>query len=338
MNQKIIILYDTPMRNCDKLWVASGLRGKGYEVGVLSCPCSIFQLEKKGKMGRLFAKTLIMLQCIWAVFITGKTDVIFCWNHWTGLIMNMLAGKKRRIISYNWLTPQVNPKTRWVYAKALQNPKLAAIINCEDNYERLLNDYQVKDNKNIYYIPDVYDDAVEFQTPQIPKGEKYCFMGGIENRDWELLFEVAGQCPDIQFVGVTSKSVKSELGQLPVNVRMYYDVTAEEYYEMMEKSYLCICLLREERVSGLINILKAAQLGKIMLVTKTAITQIYYPAECKKFLVCGRDAKAVKEKIECAYQLSAAEYEQAALTIQHFIQNNYAPARAIDKLEEIINS
>ena len=37
--------------------------------------------------------------------------------------------------------------------------------------------------------------------------------------------------------------------------------------------------LKEERVSGLINILKAVQMGKPVLTTKSSFTELYFPKE-----------------------------------------------------------
>ena len=338
MDKKIIVLYDTTLKKCDKLWVAKGLRNRGYEVRVLTCPCYIFKIEKKGKVGKLLAKVLITLQCIYAILVSRKEDTIFCWNHWTGLIMNMLIGEKRHIISYNWLTPQVNPRTRHIYAKALENPNLTAIINCEENYEHLINDYQVEDKKNIFYIPDVYDDNAEFKTPHMCDKKAFCFMGGVENRDWELFFSLAVECPELDFVGVTSKNVSFDFHRFPSNVRMYYDLNTEEYYKLMEDAYLCICLLKEERVSGLINVLKAAQLGKIMLISKNPVTKLYYPEEYRSFLISDGNVEAIKEKINMVYNFNAAQYIQAALKIQEFIQKEYSPERALDNLQKIIDS
>lgn len=338
MDKKVIVLYDTTLKKCDKLWVADGLRSRGYKVKVLTCPCYIFQLENKGKPGKMLAKVLITFQCIHAILISKKEDTIFCWNHWTGLIMNMLIGDKRHIISYNWLTPQVNPKTRHVYKKALENPKLAAIINCKDNYERLINDYQAEDKKNIYYIPDVYDASVEFVSPRICTEKTYCFMGGVENRDWGLFFSIAKECPELDFVGVTSKSVTDNFDKLPDNVKMYYDLSAEAYYKIMEEAFLCICLLKEKRVSGLINVLKAAQYGKIMIITKTPVTQLYYPDEYEMLLIPDGSIEAVKERINLIYNFSAAQYVEAALKIQKYIQKEYSPDKALDSLQKIIDA
>lgn len=337
MDKKIIVLYDTTLKKCDKLWVAEGLKTRGYEVRVLTCPFYIFEIEKKGRVGKLFAKVLITFQCIHAILISGKKDTIFCWNHWTGLIMNILIGEKRHIISYNWLTPQVNPKTRRIYAKALENPNLAAIINCKENYERLLNDYQAEDKKNIFYIPDVYDDNTEFKTPRMYDKKAFCFMGGVENRDWELFFLLAAECPELDFVGVTSKNVSFDFHKLPSNVKMYYDLDTEKYYKLMEDAYLCICLLKEKRVSGLINVIKAAQLGKIMLISQNSVTELYYPEEYKSFLISDGSVGAVKEKINMIYNFTAAQYIQAAVKIQEFIQEEYSPDRALDNLQKIID-
>lgn len=332
MSKKITLLYDTTREECDKKWVMEGLQEKGYTVKPLYCPCAVFTLEQKGKVGKLIAIIMITLQCIGAAMQTKPYESVFCWNHWTGLIMNLLFGKKRYIISYNWLTPKMNPKTQWIYRKALENPRLCAVVNSQENRKKLLEAYQANDQNNIYYIPDVYDDTISFQSFEAGCQESYCFMGGVENRDWDMFLEIARQCPEIAFVGVTAKTQAINESEIPNNVEMHYDVSMEEYYGLMANSCFCICLLKEDRVSGLINILKAAQLGKIMLITKTAATTLYFPKEQEKCLLERDQISSAVQRIKELKDCSVAEYEALLGQWQTYIRKEYSPECAVNTI------
>lgn len=335
MSKKVIVLYDTTSKECDKLWVAEGLQQKGYQVKVLYCLCTVFSLEQKGKLGKALAICVITLQCIIAAMISNTQDTIFCWNHWTGLIMNLLYGNKRSIISYNWLTPPEHSKISWLYRKALENSNLKAVINSPNNRERILNAYEAKDINNIFYIPDVYNHVEIFQKPDV-KSKSYCFMGGVENRDWNMFLKIAQRCPNISFVGVTSKSQKINENDLPDNIKMYYDLSMAEYYALMSEAYFCICFLKADRVSGLINILKAAQLGKLMMITKSEFTEIYYPEELRVLLLEREDEQKVLDKMMMISQMPQEEYEQKVAIWQNYIEREYSPNRAIEDICRMI--
>ncbi len=336
MNKKIFVLYDTTRKKCDKIWVAEGLEKEGFWVRTLYCPCVIFALEQRGKVGKIIALILITLQCIMAALLTRKQDVIFCWNHWTGLIMNLLFGKVRRIVSYNWLTPQDAPKSVWLYKKALENPNLQAVINSKDNRDKLLKKYDAKDIDNIFYIPDVYDNLISFKQPSPAFKDGYCFMGGVENRDWETFLKIAQECPEISFVGVTSKNQEIKEVDIPSNVKMFYDLSMDRYYEIMSKAGCCICFLKEDRVSGLINILKAAQFGKIMLITKSKFTEMYFPNQMDCFLLDREDRKQALYTLRSVYKMPVQQYEQVVSVWQEYIKMEYSPDRAIRDLKLII--
>lgn len=336
MRKKIYVLFDTPEKKCDKLWVAQELSARGYNVKISYSAISIFELEQKGKIGKLFAKGIIFLQCLFVLLRSSSNDVVFCWNNWTGIVLNMLT-KNRWIISYNWLTPHNEQKRKEIYAGALNNPKLAAVINEKDNYKKLLEVYGAEDRNNIYFIPDVYNSTQEFLQSEYDKDKKYCFMGGIENRNWDQFMEVAEQCPTISFIGVLTQKEVELLDDIPSNVEIHVDISMDEYYRLMKQAFLCICLLKEDRASGLINILRSIQLGKIMLVTKTKASSMYYAEENKDFLLPQNDIEVIANTIKNIYLYSDSIYVNTVNSMQQFIEEHFSPKHAINEVEKIMD-
>ncbi len=337
MSGKIVVIYDCPLKNCDKLWLRDVFAMRGYDIRAVFCRFRISNVEQRGKIGKLAARMLTLWQCLKGMAKSRKDDVVICWSQWSGLFFNMLPGAgKRYIISYNWLTPVRNEKTRFLYVNALQNKRLTAIINSSATRERILQGYGVEDTGNIVYIPDVFDDRGIFCPPIYGRNEKYCFSGGRANRDWELLFETAELCPQVTFKAVAAKSGWNSRLKVPENVSLYFDLGPEQYYELMEHSYMALYPLKEERVSGLINILKAVQMGKPVLTTKSSFTELYFPKEEEECLLPFGDVSGWKRMLEKIWQEKRPEYEIRVKRMQEHIQAGFTPESAAKRLDGII--
>lgn len=335
---KVCIIYDCPFGQNDKLWVYRKLKENNIQVSFIDSPVRISQVEQRGRLGKLKARMITLEQCRKAMKQTEADDIIFCWTQWAGLFMNLISRRRRKIISYNWLTPEAGMWTRWIYTKALRNKQLAVVINCQENGTELLRAYRVQDQGNIFYIPDVYDDGERFQHPCFirNKNKRYCFMGGRANRDWELFMHTAALCPEIQFLGAAVKSDWKDTLEIPCNVEMVYDITPEEYYVKLENAFLAIFPLKENKVSGLINIVKAVQLGKIVLVTNLPATRMYYPGECIDLLIQKGNVAEMAEAVQKVFHYTEQEYCEKVLQMRQHIENGFSPKMAIDKIQLII--
>lgn len=336
-NVRVILIYDCPKASCSKLWVLRELEKNGYNVKAIYSRYPISNIEQKGKTGKLLARLLVLWQAIKGVIFSNKEDVVFCWNNFNALYFNLITGGKRRIISYNWLTPTPRKKTLFLYQRALNNSNLKAIINFEGNKEVLLEAYQVEDHHNIHYIPDVYDDSVPFIEPNYNIEDKYIFSGGRANRDWKLFLEIARQCPDLRFVGVAAVSDWDKSLSIPENVTMHYDLPANEYYEMMCKAYLTIYPLAENKVSGLVNIVKSIQMGKIVIVSNLPVTNMYYPEQLKELLISNQNIIDWKRVISYYMEVDDIVYMDNVLYIQEHIKMLFSPQIAGQKLNEVIS-
>ena len=331
---KIVMVYDEPAAICAKLWLRDAFTARGHKVRTIFSRFRISNVEQRGKAGKLAARLLTLWQCMKALAVSGRGGVVGCWRS------HLLPGAGGRyIISCNWLTPVPNRKTRFLYVKALRNRRLTAVINHPGTKARILEGYGVEDTGNIVCVPDVYDDRDVFREPVYPAGsgaEKYCFCGGRANRDWEFLLKAAAECPRMEFRLVAAKSGWDSKWEVPGNVRLYFDLGAEEYYGLLEHAYMSVYPLKEERVSGLINILKSVQMGKPVLVTKQSFTEAYFPGGCRDWLVPSGDMGEWKRMLGEVWDYGQPEYVAKVKRMQEHIRENFSPESAGRQMEEII--
>ncbi len=334
---KVTIIYDCPLKQCDKLWVKNELEAQGYAVKTVAPCVKISHIEQKGKIGKLIARALTLWQCVKALCVSRKNEAVFCWSQWSGLLFNALPGSKTRfIISYNWLTPMSGNATKSLYVNALENKKLVAVVNCEETKDKLQEAYGVNAKERILCIPDVFDDTCEFLSPGYRTKERYCFTGGRANRDFKTFLEIARKCPQIQFQGVAAESDWDFSLKIPKNVQIHFDIPPQKYYKLMEEAYLTLYPLKKEMVSGLINIVKSAQLGKPILITDMPVTRMYYPDTFTGFLPDFGDVDGFAKKILEIFEYSEEEYCNVVEELQQFIQKNFSPHMAGEKLSEVL--
>lgn len=334
---RVILIYDCPKVSCTKMWVLKELEKNGYCVKVIYSRYPISNIEQKGKLGKLIARLLVLWQAIKGTIVSNKGDIVFCWNNFNALYFNFITGGNRKIISYNWLTPTPRKETLFLYQKALNNKNLMAVINYEGNKNLLLESYHVEDHHNIHYIPDVYDDSVSFKKPVYRLEDKYIFSGGRANRDWELFLEIAKECPTIRFVGVAAASDWDKSLVISSNVTMFYDLSASEYYEILDKSYMTIYPLKEDRVSGLVNVIKSIQSGKLVACTNTLIIKEYLPENKRYFIIDKNRLDMWVEIINKCISLKEHEYTMTVNELQIYLKQVYSPQRAGIKIDEIIS-
>lgn len=339
--KNVTIIYDCPLSKCDKLWLKNGLEGKGYDVKTVTPFFQLSHIEQRGKLGRLCFYALTFWQCVKALFVAKKGETVICWSQWSGLFFNQISkDKKRKILSFNWLTPNANTGKKKLYQEALENPNFTAIINSPENKELTLKAYGAKDQNNIICIPDVFDDREPFYAPAYveEKKDRYFFCGGRANRDWDLFLDLAKEMPDEKFVGVAAGSDWDKRRVIPENVTMYFDTTESEYYALLKGCFATIFPLKENRVSGLINILKSIQYGKIVLTTDLEATRMYYPEECREYLIPmdGERKEAWKKEINKLETVYDAKYEEVVELLQKHVQKKFVSDAVIERIQNYI--
>lgn len=334
---RFVLLYDCPLKTCDKIWLYNGLKENGDVkiVGTLVNK-SYFQIKRfmpKLKLGLIIVMILKYLQNLRCLVISRQDDVIVIWSNHQGYMFHNLCKrfhKKRRIVSFMWI--DLPTKHLGSIGSAFRDENFMPIINNAMLKNDFVDLFKLK-KWNGLFLPDVFDDKINFKKPTYKQDGKYIFAGGSNNRDWGLLMRVAEKTPNIEYVIVCDKGAIRE--KHLKNVVIKENIKSDEYYFLMEKAYLTVCPLVENRSSGLINIAKSAQFGIPCICTRFGVTKMYYSRGCKKSLLYeSGNFDELKNKIVDMYDLDKTKYLDIATDFQKYIETEFNPERNIEKLME----
>lgn len=336
MRNNIFILFDCPDDRNDKKWLYEGLLKMQNNVYSVSVKHKLSDLTLKGGLiKKIHAHLIMLLQCFRCLLKSNNNDVVICWLSTTGMYFNLLSrlfGNTRNIILLNILTPLGRSKLR---AFGLSNPKCCFCVNSEDTPDQFR--YLYSDIKaHFHFIPDVYDDNIAFQTREFDTIDKYCFTGGFNNRDWTFVNTLARLMPHVKFICVGDEQVFNNMvEQKEDNVITYFSIDANKYYDLMKKSHLVFLPLIDDRVAGLINIIRAAQYGVLCAISDTKSTNQYLGNQDKDMLIHG-DLQETKLMIDRIFSLSQDEYQSKLSRFQKHIQDVFSPQSATDKVYKVV--
>ena len=295
----------------------------------------------KGKLKYYYR---ILSQAFRVICRSRRGDIIISWSDFTAGIINFISmalGNKRKIISMNWLTPRAK-KPYWEYLdrKQFLNKNVLITVNSLDSKQGYMEKFRLSNGDNIYYIPDIYDTTVEFEKPQYKEnGGRYVFTGGMANRDWKLVMQVAERFPSLSFVCCALEhDFKAKVDEIPINVQVYYSVLPDEYYRLMTGAYLVLMPLIACRVSGLINITRSAQSGVPCLVSRYEFTQMYFPDELLEWLIEDSNVDTWVHAVEKALELGREYYSSKVRSFQNHIISCFGPEVAFRTLDKMIAS
>lgn len=333
---RFVLLYDCPMKNNCKMWLYEGL--KKYDdvkiIPALTRKKTYFEISRfmpRLKIGRIVILLLTFVRAIICIIVSNKNDVIVVWANKQGCMLENICSRlrlKRKIVSFMWISmPKYAKKAA---SRSFKNPNFMPIINNLVLEKEFINSFDLK-KWNGLFLPDVFNDRRSFNMPEYGKVDKYVFAGGSNNRDWETLIKVTKDTPDIKYIVVCDKG---KIGTHPNNMIVKENLPADEYYALMEKAFVTICPLKENRTSGLVNILRSAQFGIPCISTKLDVTAMYYSASMRALLYHRNDYEDLKKKIIYLYNLGEKEYIEIAKNFQNYIKKNFSPEENMKKLIE----
>lgn len=326
---KVFILYDCPNETNDKKWLAEEIDRK-FDTTIIE-PCGSMYHIMRERYGKIKVLICALRQCITTLFLSKSGDVIVCWGGLTANLFNLLSmciGNKRNIISMNWLSPPVSKKMKILLKKTIKNPKCKVCVNCKSSIDKWILYLNAGIRDRFIFLPDVYDITQFFESPTVEHRNGTCFTGGMNNRDWEKLMCIARKLKNIKFVCVALKGDwEKQIQEIPDNVEVYFSLPVSEYYEKMRKATLILLPLKEDKSSGLINIIRSAQYGKICCVSDYEVTRQYYGKKSREFCL-GKEIENWVKIIRNIYKMTNEEYDKRAKEFQEYIQYNFAPTSA----------
>lgn len=341
----IVYIFSQPCENKELQWSIDAAK-PSEQVRKIYTKKSLFEIyETENTRFRIIGKyrgyLIRVRQSIQAIIYSKPGDVVVCWEHGTGIIFNalsMLLGNRRRIVICQWLSPGnkgFRRKYKALVKKAALNPMCKNVINMKSAVERWSNYFSVELN-NFYYLPDVYSEDITFCHPSLNAG--YCFTGGVNNRDWKLVTELARVFRKIRFVCCALQTDFKDhvcLNEIPPNMELYFNVKHTKYYDLMKEARLILLPLKDNQVSGLVNILAAAEMGILCATSEYEFTEGYYE-HGSRLLLADNELETWEQMIAIIYEMDADEYIEQVIRFQNYIKGNFSPAKGIKDLKKII--
>ena len=299
---KIYVLFDKP-RELENMSFLTSAFEKEYEEIYPKWRCtSIKQL----------------LSVCWTIVKRTKPgDIIVCWYDFMGVLcwwMAKLMNRKIRIVAINiLLKDKSTPKNRlakFLYKKALCSQSFDATITTEEYGQYINKILNIKAGFTLLH--DVYHQNYALERPVETKTDSV-FCGGRNGRDWQLLFDVAKQLPDVTFQCIMPRALKEQfVDSIGDNISVKTDVPEDEFMRVLCESQLIVMPLDTEAPAGLTVYFQAAANNKMIITSDTVTTEGYLSSG--RGALCQRDVEDWKNTIR--YYLT--HLEEASICASKF--------------------
>ncbi len=339
---KFAVFYGVPTYRTDNIWLHEELSkyGDTRVIEVSDFWYMIGRFRPRSKLGIGIHVIMYFIQAVMLILRTNTDDIVFTRDHGSSLIMACLTKVftiKRKIIAFNWIEmPKKHYKKIADYA--LKNDDYIPVVNDKRMLADLKDAFQLKNVKGVFF-PDLYDTRDVFIKPKM-KQEKYVFCGGVNNRDWETVIEVAQKNKHIMFKFVVSKYCwKYKRYMLPDNIEIFFDLDEDKYYKILRESCLSIVPLKYDKVSGLINIIKSHQYGIPCITNAKGVASTYIPYELRNLLQYGEEDKVecISKIINLIYDMDEKHYLKICDVLQNYLKEEFSPTILMRKLMKHIS-
>lgn len=340
LNNRIFIVYDIPWEECDKPWLYEGLYAQyGNRVIRMDPKYNLFKLSQMGAKGKI-KRYLTNAKMIFKVSRESKkNDIIICWHPYVGLFMKLVC-RKKTVLALNWLTPKRN-----LFKKLKQycfnQDGFYASVNIKESIELWIKALNLKNGNSFFYLPDVAANTDE-QPINITLNDKYFFTGGINNRDWKLIMTLAQRKRNWKFICCAKeddfKGILNSVDfvEIPPNIEVHFDVASDEYYSYMKNAFLVLLPLKENRVSGLINVLKANEYGKLCISSNIPGISAYYHGNLSDLLISIGDVDAFEAKVSEILDYDEETYVKKVKEMRKHQKDNFSQGKAINCILNLV--
>lgn len=277
----------------------------------------IYPIEKCSTMKKILTVTE---KCIKK---TEEDDTIIFWYDFMAVLCWWLCkfqGKNRKIIVLNILLKNKdtvkNSIAKFMYKQVLSSDKVRATVTSK-KYGEYLNE-MLGIHKNYTLLHDIYhcDYRIDFKGEV---GLNTVFCGGRNGRDWRLLIEIAQAMPDVIFNCVMPKDKFEQYKEnMSKNMVVKSEVSEKEFIDFLCQSRLVVMPLDTEAPAGLIVFFQAAANQKMIITSKTVVTQEYF-ADGRGAL-CENNVEDWKNKIE-NFLHHATDADDCTKKFKEFLEN-----------------
>lgn len=336
-DQVLFVIFDCPQNVNDKSWLYDHLTllHQGRVVPVYA-PCVLSTLYRQGIRGFLLYRWYLFRQALTTICKSSRGDILLCWGEMTGYLvwlMKRLFFHGRKVVVMNWLSPDEKALALYhCFQRGIaRDPDCQIIVNAQESVSEWCRFLKMDRRDRFHCVPDVYDVNIPFKGVVL-KEKKYFFSGGITNRDWSMISRLAAEMPQMKFVCVAlEKDFRSKVKTVPSNLQVYYDIPMDEYYRLLSEAFAVLLPLVEQKVSGLINIIRSAQEGIPCLVTRTIGTKQYYPQDLQDLLMC-ETLPEWKDSLDVLLSMDDAAYMEMSHRFQSYIRDHFSPSAATQQI------
>ena len=160
-------------------------------------------------------------------------------------------------------------------------------------------------------------ESIEIDKDKI-KQRDYILSCGRSNRDYEFLYNALKDTDYKLKILSDECKLKNEK-----NIEIYNNIFNEEYYKMLEESYIVVIPLMDENISsGQLAILQAMQLGKPIICTKSSTVTDYIKNGINGFIV-KKEKNELLEKIQELYN-NKELYTEISKNEKEFFKENFS--------------
>ena len=325
-----------------KFWLQEKLGNEGFEVSIIGIPN--YSMRNRTVKWR----KLILW---WQYFRLGKEGarlarqldgIVVGWNFIAGAFAALFMPKKsKRVISLNMIAHDkgvVNHFLRsWIYNRGFSAERMIATVNSEELRDLYLKSFKIRPDQ-LYVLHDCWAPTYEQRKPSV-EGEDYVFSGGEAARDWDSLLKVARKLSEVKFEVVARKMNWPSNRDVPPNVQVFFDLDETSFYAMVKKSRLVLLPLKGKVTAGLIVLIRAILLGKLVVTTDVAATKSYYPECATDLLVPEGDPMKLSLVTQRYYSNTDLRIDKA-FAVQNFTLANHSPeafARRVGELVQMIS-
>ena len=150
------------------------------------------------------------------------------------------------------------------------------------------------------------------------------------------MLEVAARRPKVRFELVARRKDWPPAATCPPNVHLQFDTVHKEFYRLVEGSRLVLIPLRDTMTAGLIVLMRAALLGRLVLATRTPATLACYPPELEHLLVRTGDAIGFCTLIDALWHDDDVRIE-VARSLQDHVYASRTPDGFADCVADLVH-
>lgn len=296
------------------------------------CLSTYYFFEKPSKLFQNKIEIILnMISCSFMLFFgfnKFRNKKVLCMGgHFAFLLFgkfSFLIGESFHLYLYNFYLHDLgeNEIVKRILRFLLKDSKVTLIAQSPIEVEY----YSPMMINKVHFVPYCEDKVDENPTKNniMSDSQNYIFTGGYTNRDYPLIFECAHAMPMVNFVIVMSSLNRGDIpDNIPSNIQMFFDLPAEDFFELQYKSDCIIVPLKKDvGASGQMLCLGAIKRKKPVIYCNLSSISYYFPIKKMGISYERNNIHSLVQAVEYFYTLSLQDIsEMVELTYNNYCDN-----------------